>query len=254
MRFLVLGPLSLQDGGERRINAAKHRSLLAALLINANQVVSVDHLVDELWADDPPSTAGNLIRQYVSHVRKLLGGGADLRTHASGYLLALDRDDLDITEFERLAETARALLAAGRPVEAKETVVRALRLWRGQAFADVPNGASAAAERLRLDELHGSVRELGAEADLAAGRMTEAICELTSLTTLFPLRERLYVLLMRALATAGRKAEALAVYRSARLTLVNEVGLEPCIELRDAEKRILVGDGAPAIIPLPLAS
>jgi DNA-binding SARP family transcriptional activator len=245
VRFLVLGPLSLQDGDAHRINAAKQRSLLAALLINANQVVSVDHLVAEIWADDPPSTAGNLVRQYVSHLRKLLGAGVELQTHSAGYLLVLDRDDLDITEFERLAEQARRQLHAGEPVEAKRTVVRALRLWRGQAFADVPTGPSAAAERLRLDELHGSVEQLGAEADLAAGRTTEAICELTALTARFPLRERLYVLLMRALVGAGRKAEALAVYRSARHTLVAEVGLEPCPELRAAERAILTEDDVP---------
>ncbi|WP_432837900.1 AfsR/SARP family transcriptional regulator [Dactylosporangium sp. CA-092794] len=243
MRFLVLGPLSLQDGDERRINAAKPRGLLAVLLINANQVVTVDRLIDELWGERPPPTACNLIRQYISQVRKVLpvgaGDGAELRTHAAGYMLTLGRTSLDAAEFEHLAHHARAQLSGDRPAEARATIGRALRLWRGSAFADVPTGPSAAAERLRLDELHSSVRELSAEADLAAGHLSEAIGELTVLTAHFPLHERPYLLLMRALSRAGRKADALAVYRSARNTLVSEVGLEPGLELRDAERQIL---------------
>jgi DNA-binding SARP family transcriptional activator len=243
VRFLVLGPLSLLDGGERRINAAKPRGLLAVLLINANQVVSVDHIVDELWGERPPPTACNLVRQYISQLRKLLAagpqGGAQLRTHAAGYMLSLGRHSLDATEFEHLAHDARAELATNRPAQARRTLARALQLWRGQAFADVPMGPSAAAERLRLDELYSNVRELSAEADLAAGHISEAICELTGLTARFPLHERPYLLLMHALSRVGRKADALAVYRSARNTLVSEVGLEPGRELRDAERQIL---------------
>ncbi|MEV0136689.1 AfsR/SARP family transcriptional regulator [Dactylosporangium sp. NPDC050688] len=217
--------------------------MLAVLLINANQVVSLDHLVDELWGERPPPTACNLVRQYISQLRKLLAtgppGGTHLRTHAAGYMLSLGGHSLDATEFRHLAQDARAELAANRPAQARETLARALGLWRGQAFADVAVGPSAAAERVSLDEVYSSVRELSAEADLAAGHVSEAICELTGLTARFPLHERPYLLLMRALSQAGRNADALAVYRSARTTLVNEVGLEPGRELRDAERQIL---------------
>ena len=241
MRFYILGPLSIGDGAQRRLSAAKHRSLLAVLLINANQVVSIERLVDELWAEDPPVTAQNLVRQYVSHLRKLLTPG-HLHTHASGYLLQVGRGSRDIEEFEHLVHDARAQLAAGRAAQAKDTVARALLLWRGAAFADVPGGPSVTAERVRLDELHAGAQELAAEAGLAAGLVAEAVSELTALTVRYPLRERLYVLLMRALSLSGRKADALAVYRGARGILVTEVGLEPGPELRQMEQAILADE------------
>ncbi|WIM94520.1 BTAD domain-containing putative transcriptional regulator [Actinoplanes oblitus] len=254
MRFLTLGPLSISDEKAYPISAAKHRGLLAILLINVNRAVTVAHLVDELWPDDPPVTAQNLVRQYVSHLRRFLtdalGDTVALQTHAAGYMLVVDRSTLDVAEFERLGHAARTELAAGRPDEAKSLIGAALRLWRGQAYSDVPDGPSVTAERVRLEELYAGMLELEAESDLAAGRVSQSISELTSLTVRFPLHERLYVLLMRALTRAGRKADALAVYRDARAVLVGEVGLEPGPELRRAEQEVFderpAADTAPA--------
>ncbi|MGW0537864.1 BTAD domain-containing putative transcriptional regulator [Streptomyces sp. NPDC003032] len=252
MQFLMLGPLEVADGGGHELRAAKHRSLLAVLLVNGNHVVSLDRLIDELWEKAPP-TAANLVRQYISHLRKLLGQcrrgpEVELRTHPAGYRLVIPPRATDVEEFEHLVGRTQEQLRTGQPAQAGETARKALIMWRGPAFADVPCGQQVSAEQARLEELRICAEELRAQADLSAGHFTDAVSELTALTVQYPLRERLYAHLMRALSASGRTAEALAAYRSARRHLTSELGLEPGQELKDLERSLLAGEGvlAPA--------
>lgn len=251
MQFLMLGPLEVVDGGGHEFRAAKHRSLLAVLLVNGNHVVPLDRLIDELWEKAPP-TAANLVRQYISHLRKLLGQGrrgqeVELRTHPAGYRLVVPPRATDVEEFEHLVGRTREQLRTGHPAQAGKTAREALIMWRGRAFADVPCGPQVSAEQARLEELRICAEELRAQADLSAGHLTDAVSELTALTVQYPLRERLYAHLMRALSASGRTADALAAYRSARRHLVSELGLEPGQELKDLERSLLAGEGAPAL-------
>jgi DNA-binding SARP family transcriptional activator len=250
----MLGPLDVRGVGERTVRAAKHRGLLAILLINANRVVPLGTLIDELW-DDAPLTASNLVRQYISQLRKVLSagdtGGVELRTHNAGYALLVPPSATDVEEFEQLVSQARERLCGGRPDQARHIVSQALRLWRGQAFADVACGPRIFAEQARLEEVRVSAQELCAEAGFAAGQFAEAISELRALTVQYPLRERLHAKLMQALSASGRKADALAAYRTARENLVAELGLEPSQELREAEQSILAEDAAPELRPAP---
>jgi DNA-binding SARP family transcriptional activator len=257
VRFLMLGPMDVVDDGGQPVRAAKHRSLLAVLLVNANRVVPLGALIDELWQEAPP-TACNLVRQYVSQLRKLLAGGRDsgveLQTHAAGYALVLPPQATDIQEFEQLVDRARKQLRAEEPLLARKSMDQAMRLWRGGAFADVAGGPRIAAEQARLEELRVTAEELRAEAGIAAGCLAEAVSELTALTVQYPLRERMHGQLMRALSASGRKADALAAYRSARQRLIAEIGLEPGQELRALEQAIIDDDDAPAAagaVPAP---
>lgn len=255
MRFAALGPLHLLCPGEIRPSAAKQRAVLAVLLISVNRVVSLPRLVDELW-EDPPVTAPNLVRQYVSRLRKILanaGAGAQLRTHTAGYRLMAPRVDSDVQDFERLVQIAREQLAGGEPAPARESVERALALWRGPAFADVPAGPAVAAEQIRLDELRTSAEELSAEAGLGAGRLAESIGELKALVARHPMRERARASLMVALSASGRKAEALATYRSARAVMAAELGLDPSPQLRRLEHTILADEVPGDLRSPPLA-
>ena len=251
MRFLALGPLCVcccdteNDREMKIVGAPKQRALLAVLLIDLNRVVSVDRLIAELW-EEPPATALNVVRQYVSRLRKLLApgraDGVELRTYSSGYALAGPHGISDAAQFEQLVQTARAQLREGHAGEARQSVDRALGLWRGDAFSDVPSVPCVAAERARLTELHTSAEELTAEAKLRSGDVAEAVSELTALTIRNPLRERTHATLMRALSADGRKADALRVYSMARETLQSELGVEPCSELRRVQHDILVGN------------
>src|SRR5213596_903064 len=129
--FSLLGPLTATvEGTPIELGGQKRRALLAALLLRADQVVTRDHLVDALWGEDPPDTARNTLQVYVSQVRKLLPDGL-LETTANGYRLAVERDDVDLFEFERLTQAGRSALTIGDATGAAETLRAALDLWHG---------------------------------------------------------------------------------------------------------------------------
>jgi DNA-binding SARP family transcriptional activator len=80
MEFRLLGPLDvIEQGRSLALGGVKQRSLLAVLLLNANQLVSADRLIDELWGQTPPRTASKGVQVYVSRLRKELGGKAGSR-------------------------------------------------------------------------------------------------------------------------------------------------------------------------------
>ena len=213
MRFLVLGPLEVTgDDGPIGLGGPKQRAVLAHLLVRANQVVPAEALIDRLWGDEPPDTARNTLQTYVSHLRKALGSER-LEGRAPGYVLHVQPDELDATRFEALVREARA--ADGQPDRVRDLLSEALGLWRGRAFADL-DANGLAGEIARLDELRIQATEARLSADLEAGRHVEVVGELESLTREFPLRERLWSLLMLALYQSGRQADALAAFQRAR--------------------------------------
>ena len=230
------------------VGTPQQRALLALLALNANEVVSRDRIIDELWGADPPASAPKLVQTYVSRLRKALEaeptrGGEVLVTQAPGYRLRVGPDQLDFRNFERLAEEARVAVSGGRPGEAAEQFREALALWRGPALADFTFEHFAEAEIGRLEELRLSVLEDRIQADLALGR-GDLAGELEALIARHPLRERLRELLMLALYRSGRQSEALDVYRETRRKLVEEVGIEPGPALRRLERAILAQDPA----------
>jgi DNA-binding SARP family transcriptional activator/predicted ATPase len=230
------------------VGTPQQRALLALLILNANEVVSRDTIVDELWGESPPASAPKLVQTYVSRLRKALGtdptGDSQfLVTQAPGYLLRVELDQVDVRRFERLAEEGREALSGGRPRVAAGRLREALALWRGPALADFAFERFAEAEIGRLEELRLSVIEDRIAADLALGR-GDVIGELETLIARHPLRERLREMLMLALYRAGRQTEALDTYREARSKLVEDVGVEPGPELQRLERAILAQDPA----------
>jgi DNA-binding SARP family transcriptional activator len=251
--FRILGPVEAWTGtGWAEISAPKQRSLLATLLVYPGQPVSTDVLSEEVWPDGPPARAANLLSVYVHHLRKLIGDGEGrvLVTRAPGYQVVLSVGELDVGQFTRRVAVGRQALADGEPSRAVELLTEALELWRGQALADVPATALIAAEAGRLEESRVEALELRAEASMACGRPAEAIPELRRLVADWPLREKLWALLMRALFGAGRQAEALEVYEAARTKIADELGVDPGAELRQLHQQILNADGEAAAIPL----
>ncbi len=237
MEFRVLGPLEVEvDGRVLKLGGAKQRALLALLLLHANEAVSRDRLVDELWSSTPPETASAAIQVYVSQLRKLLGRDA-IVTQPPGYLIRVQEGTLDLERFEE--SVARAQGAP--PDEAAELLRQALGLWRGPPLAEL-DGSFARPERARLDEQRLSALEQRIAADLELGRHAQLVPELEGLVREHPLRERLRGQLMLALYRCGRQAEALDVYRTGRRLLDEELGLEPGEELRRLERAILVQD------------
>jgi DNA-binding SARP family transcriptional activator len=263
VQFRVLGPLEvLDDGRPLALGGAKQKALLAVLLLNANEVVSSDRLIDELWGAEPPRTAAKSLQTMVSQLRKLLEperasgeAGRVLVTRPPGYALEIDPEQLDLVRFRALAAEGRAALAEGDPGRAADAFREALGLWRGDPLADFAYEPFAQAEIDRLEELRLAALEDRIQADLELGRHAEVVVELERLVERHPLRERLRGQQMLALYRSGRQAEALEAYRDARRALTEELGIEPSRELRELERAILDQEPAldHAVSPAPAA-
>jgi DNA-binding SARP family transcriptional activator/Tfp pilus assembly protein PilF len=254
MRFRVLGPLEvLSPEGWTAISAAKWRSLLACLLVRPGQLLPTESLIDELWGDNPPPTANNLVSIYIHRLKKVIGDaeGRMLVYRAPGYLLRVAPGDLDIQEFESLMAAGRTALAAADPERASVLLGEALGLWRGPLFADVPPSPLLTTQAGRAAELRLDATELRVEADLLCGRAAQVVAELRGLVVEHPLRERLWLLLMRALEDAGRRAEALEAFAQAHDVIAAELGVDPGVELRRLHSELLAADAAAAPVAPP---
>jgi DNA-binding SARP family transcriptional activator/tetratricopeptide (TPR) repeat protein len=237
--FRLLGPLEvLVDGRELELRRPMQRSLLALLLLRAGEVVSTDRLVEELWAGQPPKTAVGSLQNLVSELRKALGPDA-VKTRAPGYVLAIEPARVDFHRFERLV----AQVADTENAERRADLLRqALALWRGPPLADLAFEPFAQVAIARLEELRTAAREELVDAELELGRHAALVGELEALVLEHPLRERPRGQLMLALYRSGRQAEALEAYRTARETLVDELGIDPSPELQKLEQAMLRHD------------
>ena len=216
--------------------------MLALLLLHPGETVSSDRLIDELWGEHPPADAQTALQQHVSRLRKALEPHAVLATRTPGYALDVEPEHLDLGRFRALVKRGRAAMHEGDPERAAATLREALTLWRGPPLADLANEPFAPDATRALDEERIAALEARVDADLACGRHSALVGELTSLVRADPLRERLRAQLMLALYRSGRQSEALAVYADARQTLVSELGLEPGPELQALERSILTHD------------
>jgi DNA-binding SARP family transcriptional activator/streptogramin lyase len=242
MRFHVLGPLEVvATDGPVRLGRGKRRSLLALLLIHANEVVSQDRLIEALWGERLPAAPRTALQVLVSELRKELGAEI-LVTQPSGYVLTVAPDHVDATEFTRLLERGKRAVAAGDLRRAEEKLRLALGLWRGGAFQDFAYEDFAQSEIARLEELRVETEEELVDAELALGRGSELVARLEALIAAHPHRERLRGQLMLALYRAQRQSEALAAYQEARAMFVEELGVEPSPALRRLQQAILNQD------------
>lgn len=244
MEFRLLGLLDVGERG-RAIELARgrERALLALLLLHANQPVSPDQLIEELWGDRQPENAAKALQVYVSRLRKSLGAER-LKTTPGGYAFQVEAGELDTREFERLAGAGRKALDEGDPARAERLLSEALALWQGPALADFRFESFAQPEIRRLEELRAAARSDRIEARLANGHTDSVVAELEQLIDEDPLWERPRGQLMRALYRAGRQADALELYRKIRKLLADEQGLEPSQELQALERAILNQDPA----------
>jgi DNA-binding SARP family transcriptional activator len=148
MEFRILGPLEVVDEGRSLpLGGGRQRALLTALLLRANQVVSTDQLLDEVWSDESPASGVRVVQVYVSQLRKALGEGV-IETRPPGYVLVAEPEALDIGRFERLVDEAHGAQADVAAAKLRE----ALALWRGPPLADVAYDAFAQTEIGRLGE------------------------------------------------------------------------------------------------------
>ncbi len=243
MDFHILGPLEvIHDGRSVTLRGSRERAVLAVLLSDANHVVSVDRIAEDLWAGTPPEGAVPAVRVFVSRLRKTLRAvvGTDvIVTEPPGYVARIAPEALDAARFEAGLTEGREHAQRADHARAARVLAEALALWRGPALVDVAEGPVVRAEAARLDEVRMTALEERLDADLACGRHAEVVAELEALTRAHPLRERLWAQRMVALYRSGRQADALRAYQEVRQILGQELGLEPGLALSRLEGAIL---------------
>jgi len=245
VRFGILGPLEVTEGqATRRVGGPKTRTLLAALLVRANEVVPAHLLVSTLWPDAGNVEGTNNLHTQLSRLRNALGRDT-VERHESGYVVHCGPDELDALAFEEAAGRARAALADARWADAAGEAASALACWRGDAalpeFADQPFAMPRASA---LSEQRWATLECRIDARLALGEHRALVGELGDLVEREPLREWLWGELMRALYRCGRQAEALRAYERLRQILADQLGITPCAELVRLERAVLAQDPA----------
>lgn len=240
----VLGPIDVVGpDGVHSVGGRRPRALLGALVVSAGHAVGVDHLADVLWGEHPPATANNTLQSYVSDLRHILGPDA-IHTMDHSYELDVGAVDIDVLGFQRTLRLAD--MAEDDPAERWRLCREALGYWRGRPFGDLADEPAFTLESYRLDELRMAAVELGLEADLALGHHELVVGELESAVEEYPYRERLWLLLVTALALDDRRVEALRACTRLR-RILGDVGLEIGEEIAAIERRIL--DGSPVDAP-----
>ena len=246
----MLGPVEMRVAGTPApLGGPRQRAVLGALLLHANAEMATRALLRLVWTDTPSSAHSNL-RTYLTRLRRALHVPGEpvsrLRNGADGYAVTVRPGELDLAEFT--AHSAAGERAADADA-AGTHLARALALWRGPALADVATGPLLDAEVTRLEARREYVRERLLRVRLARGEHAELVPELRALLAHDPLAEDRAALLMLALHRYGRRAEALEVYRSTRAALLDTIGLEPGVELRELHARLLADDRTPVVIP-----
>jgi DNA-binding SARP family transcriptional activator len=256
MEFRILGSLDVYlDGELLDVGSLKQRTVLAALLVSANEPVSVHRLMDSVWWE-PPAAAGPNLRSYLAGLRRVLRvpGERESRLQtirAGGYRLNVLSGELDLQEFEGLARRGERALRNGCLSDAAGCLERAQQLWRGRGLDGVVGGPGLKARVTALEERRLEVVELWAQARLDLGLPQRVATELRVHLAEHPLRERMWTYLMIALCRSGRQSEALVAYAELRAILAEELGADPGPELQRLHERIIRGESA---VPHPLVA
>lgn len=247
MAIAVLGPLTV-DGSQRL--GPRDRVVLQALATRQGQTVSAEELMDALWADHPPASAAKNLQSCIVRLRKALGAEA-ISTSPHGYALTVPADAIDAREFEAQAARARELLAVGEADRVVFLLEKALALWRGSPFTDLPDWPPAQREAGRLLELRLEVEEMYVDALMRSGRPRDVLARGHAMVRAAPLRERRWELLALAQYQSGAQGEALRTIRQLRAVLAHELGIHPSPEMAALEQSILKQDPGLMVVQLP---
>ncbi|WP_405993694.1 AfsR/SARP family transcriptional regulator [Streptomyces sp. NBC_00986] len=251
----LLGPVEVWAGDRRApLGGVRPLAVLSALVVHLGEVLSTERLVDCVWDERAPATAGALVATHVSAVRRALAQvtqDAVVRTRPPGYVADLDPSQIDARRFEDLLASGRTAAAAGRHEEAADLLGEALALWRGQEALEGLGQSFARIEASRLAELRVVAQEETFGLHLELGRADRTIAPLLAHVAAHPLRERPRGQLMTALVRTGRVSDALRTYREGRTVLREELGIDPGPELQALHQAALTNDTQVAGTPRP---
>ena len=238
----LLGPTSLVISGRTvPVPAGRQQVALAALALDAGRTVSSSALVDYLWGEEPPGQVRQALHTTMARVRKLVGTDRVV-ARGGGYALELPDQAVDVHRFRDRVAQARS----ATPDEEEQRLAEALALWRGRPLEGVDSDTLCAEHVYPLTEEWFAATERLLELRVSAGAAGEVVGELRGLIARHPLRESLWALLMSALVSAGRQADALAAYQEVRAALRDQLGVDPGPELVATHAAVLEGGTAPA--------
>ncbi len=246
IRFRLLGSLGVETGeGPVDLGPPKQRSVLAVLLLHANEIVSTDRIIEMVWGDSPPRTAEHSVQIYVSDLRKALSNGGRpelIETRPPGYVLNIPPDAVDTLRFERLVRDGLNAIRTGDVAGGRPKLETALTGWTGAPLADFAYEDFAQGHIRSLSELRSDALEALGRLHLDQGDESAARDVARQAIEADPLREEPRRLLMMAFYRSGRQAEALRHFGDYQSLLAEELGIEPSDALRELEERILLQD------------
>jgi DNA-binding SARP family transcriptional activator len=247
VQFSLLGPMRARRGpAELNAGPRQQRAVLALLLVRANQLVTVDDMIELLWEQDPPGSAVNIIHKYIGGIRRLLEPGLAARAngrwltrHGDAYRLAADENTSDLIAFRRLVKDARSAHAEGRPADALDLLLEALGLWRGACGEDMCVHGRNRDYFATVDQEHAAAVTMAADTALASAQPLLIFPLLRQAALGEPLDESLQARLMLVLAATGQQAAALSHYEAVRKRLSDELGVDPGADMRAAHSKVL---------------
>ncbi|GGP17978.1 AAA family ATPase [Nonomuraea glycinis] len=243
LRLEILGPPRIwRDDVERDPGPRQQAYLLAVLLARAGQPVSTADLIDLIWEDDVPASAINVIHKYIGALRRVLepelparATGAYLHRRGTSYLFNAGPGTLDLIAFRDLVATART----EHPERALDHYITALGHWKGSAGSGLSHRTAGIPIFAALDAEFFDVCVTAAGLAVELGRTERVLSTLQLATSIAPLHEPLQASLVTALGAAGHQAEALAVFRTVRTRLDEELGIDPGRALQAAHEQVL---------------
>lgn len=247
LRVQILGPLRIWRGAvELDAGPRQQVCVLAVLLARAGHPVSTGEIIDLLWGEQAPASALNVIHKYIGAIRRVFepsvpqrSSGSHLLRRGNGYLFKSGSTALDWDEFRDLISAARLSLAEGEPEAAFEHYGRALELWKGPAGDGLEYALSASSVFGEINTRFADACVAAAELAVTLSAPQRMLPPLRLAAAMAPLNEPVHAALLSVLGAAGQQAEALALFRTIRHRLAEELGIEPGQSLQRAHHRIL---------------
>jgi len=243
MNISVLGPVEVSSAGAAlRLSRRQQRLILGILAMEANTEVSLDRLVDLIWAGRPPRQARAAVHSRVSELRAILdrapagGQRPAVNSTRTGYLLMIAREHVDVHRFRQLVAYGRQ---TPNDATARDVLNRALDLWRGPVLGGSVTEGPLAAICRNLESTRLTVVEDLCEIELRLGHERQVLDQALSDVAAHPTRERLVGNVMLALHRTGRTAEALELFDRSRRILRDELGIDPSTELQALHVAVL---------------
>ncbi|MEV7628772.1 BTAD domain-containing putative transcriptional regulator [Actinoplanes sp. NPDC089786] len=262
MEVRLLGPVEIWAAGRSvELGPPQRRHTLAALAVDAGRPVTIETLVARVW-DEPPPTAARVLQVHITHLRRVLASAAGtppahLLRRSSGYVLDLAPERVDAHRFADHIRRARD----ADPSTALTLLRTARGWWRGEPLEGL-TGRWVESCRYAYGEQHLAASVAWGLVELRAGNPLAVLGPLAELAGDHPLTEPLADVVIRAYATAGRPADALAYYAEFRRRLADELGVDPSATLQALHQAILRGEpvapreaaevAAPVVVPAQL--